>query len=546
MNKVIISNIVLWNNGLYLYSSHISRWLINTVCSWYARSGYCREMKSINIPPVFKIRSWDYHTSSMCFIGVWYMSWWRQQMEKFLRYWHFVRGIHRSSVNSPHKDQWRGALMFSLIYAWTNSRANNGDTCDLRRHRTHYDVIVMVSAFGLVCIFFSWETRAYISSAVSVATEEVMTTGTTDSAPLLFIIPARWYLEYDVIIIILGFVIVVLGAFNWLILLSIITSKKLRQPFNILVAALAFVDGVIASVVAPMELRDMWRHLSGLPFVWCKVKIIIRGFSYYMGMFLVLVTGLVRLMHGVRTTAFQLRTVTYILLCGACVIATSPVIYFSTSDQGVIMLQCLADLHGLSAVRDDINQWAPYMAINTAVVVCTVSAYVTLICVLRHRERKSVVKNTSCTTVHLITSNVAAGVLVGFLLSYVMPFVGVILAFAKVGPPGEMLLHDHQLYTMFTFAQAAVHPLVYLIQKPVVRQAVRRLICLRPCHPPRVEDSSVAENTMTDQPSISHRETQMSEWHWAETNGRHFADSIFKLLSSMNIVVFWCKLHWVL
>ena len=31
------------------------------------------------------------------------------------RYWPFVRGIHRSPVNSPHKGQWRGALMFSLI-----------------------------------------------------------------------------------------------------------------------------------------------------------------------------------------------------------------------------------------------------------------------------------------------------------------------------------------------------------------------------------------------------------------------------------------------
>ena len=35
----------------------------------------------------------------------------------FPRYWHFVRGIHRSSVNSPHKGQWRGALVFSLICA---------------------------------------------------------------------------------------------------------------------------------------------------------------------------------------------------------------------------------------------------------------------------------------------------------------------------------------------------------------------------------------------------------------------------------------------
>ena len=38
----------------------------------------------------------------------------------FQRYWPFVRGIHRSPVNSPHKGQWRGALMFSLIGAGIN------------------------------------------------------------------------------------------------------------------------------------------------------------------------------------------------------------------------------------------------------------------------------------------------------------------------------------------------------------------------------------------------------------------------------------------
>ena len=31
------------------------------------------------------------------------------------RYWPFVWIIHRSPMNSQHKDQWRGALMFSLI-----------------------------------------------------------------------------------------------------------------------------------------------------------------------------------------------------------------------------------------------------------------------------------------------------------------------------------------------------------------------------------------------------------------------------------------------
>ena len=38
--------------------------------------------------------------------------WWRHQMETFPRNWPFVRGIHLSPVSSPHKGQWRGALMF--------------------------------------------------------------------------------------------------------------------------------------------------------------------------------------------------------------------------------------------------------------------------------------------------------------------------------------------------------------------------------------------------------------------------------------------------
>ena len=60
----------------------------------------------------------------------------------FPRYWPFVRGIHRSLVNSPYKGQWRGALIFSLICAWINGWVNNREAGDLRRHRAHYDVIV--------------------------------------------------------------------------------------------------------------------------------------------------------------------------------------------------------------------------------------------------------------------------------------------------------------------------------------------------------------------------------------------------------------------
>ena len=61
----------------------------------------------------------------------------------FPRYWLFVWGIHRSPVNSPHKGQWRGALMFSLICVGINGSVNNREARDLRRYCTHYDVTVM-------------------------------------------------------------------------------------------------------------------------------------------------------------------------------------------------------------------------------------------------------------------------------------------------------------------------------------------------------------------------------------------------------------------
>ena len=65
-------------------------------------------------------------------------------METFSALLAIVRGIHRSPMNSPHKGQWRGASMFSLICAWINRVVNNREAGDLRRYRAHYDVIVMI------------------------------------------------------------------------------------------------------------------------------------------------------------------------------------------------------------------------------------------------------------------------------------------------------------------------------------------------------------------------------------------------------------------
>ena len=75
-------------------------------------------------------------------------AWWRHQMETFSALLAICGGIHRSPVKSPHKGQWRGALIFSLICAWIIGWANNGEAGCLRCHRTHYDITVMVAKCG--------------------------------------------------------------------------------------------------------------------------------------------------------------------------------------------------------------------------------------------------------------------------------------------------------------------------------------------------------------------------------------------------------------
>ena len=100
--------------------------------------------------------------------------WWRHQMETFSALLAICAGN-----NSPHKGQWRGALMSSLICVWINGWVNNREAGDLRRYRGHYDVIVMPlksratssshkhrrikyligllkSAFEIVLIFLLW------------------------------------------------------------------------------------------------------------------------------------------------------------------------------------------------------------------------------------------------------------------------------------------------------------------------------------------------------------------------------------------------------
>ena len=92
-----------------------------------------------NIPRYWPVVRGIHYWISICQVDDDVTKW-----KHFPRYWPFERGIHRSSVNSPHKCQWHGALMFFSICAWINGWVNNREAGDLRRHRAHYDVTIMI------------------------------------------------------------------------------------------------------------------------------------------------------------------------------------------------------------------------------------------------------------------------------------------------------------------------------------------------------------------------------------------------------------------
>ena len=99
---------------------------------------------------VFMNKVYFLYIHTVCFIS--YTVFMMKSWTHFPRYWPFVRGIHRWPVNSPHKGQWRRALMFSLICVWINGRVNNREAGDLRRHGGHYDVTVIYSVSKVLAL----------------------------------------------------------------------------------------------------------------------------------------------------------------------------------------------------------------------------------------------------------------------------------------------------------------------------------------------------------------------------------------------------------
>ena len=128
---------LILNGDMFCSVSYVSKYLFT-------------EYISINIHPFHRLcsvvggRNFPHKVASVALHKSYTESWWRHQMETFSALLPLYVGNSPVAGEFPRKGQRRGALMLSLICPLINSWVNNREAGDLKRHRAHYEVIVMM------------------------------------------------------------------------------------------------------------------------------------------------------------------------------------------------------------------------------------------------------------------------------------------------------------------------------------------------------------------------------------------------------------------
>ena len=106
----------------------------------------CIMMNTLNVNVLEKVNlDWLIYELDM------HASWWRHQMETISASLALCAGNSLVNGEFPAQGSVTRSLMFSLICVWINDCVNNREAGELRRHRGHYDVIVIVLEYSHKC-----------------------------------------------------------------------------------------------------------------------------------------------------------------------------------------------------------------------------------------------------------------------------------------------------------------------------------------------------------------------------------------------------------
>ena len=129
----VLQNVFIWQERGDFTSMRNERQFGVTLKCW---PNHTKIVNSLRYDFLYRSLSIEYKSESLCYTYSLSMFWLSSYVNTshddvikwkyFPRNRPFVRGIHRSPVNSTHKGRWRGALVFSLICAWIKGWVNNG------------------------------------------------------------------------------------------------------------------------------------------------------------------------------------------------------------------------------------------------------------------------------------------------------------------------------------------------------------------------------------------------------------------------------------
>ena len=128
--------------------------------------------------------------------------------------------------------------------------------------------------------------------------------GTTKPTPEMLY--GTFYPQFDIPVIILWSFIILAGLGNWVLFWCFLKTKALRNPFNMIVLALAFSNSISTTLIGPMQLSRVFVLYRPVSDAWCNTRIVLKTFCFSVSLLVLFIVAAVRLYAGLSRKQLKL------------------------------------------------------------------------------------------------------------------------------------------------------------------------------------------------------------------------------------------------
>ena len=141
------------------------------------------------------------------------------------------------------------------------------------------------------------------SSNRAADTEMPPSTDMPSSQELLY---GTFYPQFDIPVILIWSFIILAGLGNWVLFWCFLKTKTLRNPFNMIVLALAFTNGISTTFVGPMQLSRVFVLYRPVTDAWCNTRLVLKTFCFNVSLMVIFTLAALRLYAGLSRKQLKL------------------------------------------------------------------------------------------------------------------------------------------------------------------------------------------------------------------------------------------------